>query len=151
MGNSYEIIGPVTVKLENAKVWYENAKSAYRYFAKSNQIDDLNVSSSYMIDMDRIGTYIAELKEIIHFITLINENINVIIFDDDTSEVFENTCKLHQEQGVLVKYTYLKFFRFGQNLSEGYLYIPPISTICEEKYQQYYPPSGDDGDQFYVI
>jgi hypothetical protein len=145
MGNTNEIIGIITIKRENAKIWYENARSACRHFSKTEEEGDLERSSISMTDMHSIKSYMDELGELIHLISL-SDSVNITLFEEETREIYDNTCSLHMDHAVPLNYTYVSFFMFGANYDEAYLYIPPISSICMEKYQKYYPPSDDDGD-----
>ena len=145
MNNNYgEIIERITAKLMNAQTWYENAVESHRFFAEFDQERGTDRSSSYLIDRERIGKYISELQEVLHLFSLDNQ-MDVTIFDEETSEIFDNTCKLHKE-GIYGNYTYIRIFKFGQNQRVAYIYIPPIRTICKGEYGDKVPPSKDSGD-----
>ena len=134
MNNYDEIKERITMKRENANLWYDITKEAYYHFKKKE----------YLLDKGRVETYIEELEEVSRLIEY-NGDMNVTIFDEDTREVFDNTCKLHQDKKVYLEYQYLAFFQFGKDGKEVYIYIPPIASICEGKYDTR-PPSKDDGD-----
>ena len=145
MDNHYdEIIEKITAKLQNAHIWYENAVSSHRFYAEIDQERNTEERVPYSIDRERIGVYISELQDLLHLFSLDYE-IDVTIFDEDTSEIFDNTCKLHQE-GKDQSYTYIRVFKFGKNQRSAYVYIPPIRTICKGEYGKKVPPSKDSGD-----
>jgi hypothetical protein len=144
MGNGNEIIGKIKVKLANARVWYDNARSAARHFAKPGKEQDTALSERYMADSHAIKGYMDELGEMIYLVQMV-EDIEVILFEEETREIFQNTCNLHPDK-FPINYDYVAFFLCGGNSKQAYIYIKPIACICEEKPPKYYPPSEDDGD-----
>lgn len=145
MGNANEIMGKIKVKLANARIWYDNSRSAARHFAQTGKEEDKARSELNMEDSHRIKAYMDELGELLYLLELNKDKLEVILFEEETREIFENTCNLHPDR-FPINYDYVAFFLYGPDSSQAYIYIKPIACICEEKYQKYYPPSGDDGD-----
>lgn len=129
-----EIEERITMKRKNAQLWYEIAKEAY-YHSQQKE---------YLVDRGRIETYIEELEEVSRLIEY-NGGMNVTLFENDDRKLFEDACKLHTDKKLNLKYQYLAFFQFGKDAKDVYIYIPPIASICEGKYDTR-PPSKDDGD-----
>ncbi len=129
-----EIMERITAKRANADLWRSNARDAYCFFQKKE----------YLVDDGKIATYIEELEEVSRLIGY-NGDIDVTIFDEDTMDNFDKARSEHQDKKVYLKYQYLAFFQFGKDAKQVYVYIPPIASIIEGKYDTR-PPSKDDGD-----